>query len=483
MKQQKKKWSIGVMEHWSNGTKPSSLSAPFQHSNTPTLHLSKFSLSAVARMLNSALLGAALLFTTSCALLGPRLETKPSDPAFAKFQPVKAPAVAGLLLQKGYRLAIIGDSITEQKMYSRIIETYLTVCVPELQVTARQYGWSGETAEGFLRRMTNDCLRFQPTIATTCYGMNDHRYRPYDEKIATWYCEKQTGIVRAFKAAGTRVVLGSPGCVGKMPHWVKSATGTVEDLNLSLCQFRNHDLAIAQAEGVRFADVFWPMFTAGFAAQQKCGADYAVPGKDGVHPGWAGQTIMAYAFLKALGLDGDLGTFTVDLTGNKATATAGHVVDSLKEGVLTVTSSRYPFCATGELNQDSSIRSGMTLVPFNEKLNRLQLVVQGATAANYKVTWGTNSHVYAAAQLAKGVNLADDFAINPFSAAFKKVDDAVGAKQSYETEQIKKIFHGPEGKADMEAAVKKTEAVRAPLAEAIKAAFQPVTHTLKIEAQ
>jgi 1,2-phenylacetyl-CoA epoxidase catalytic subunit len=48
---------------------------------------------------------------------------------------------------------------------------------------------------------------------------------------------------------------------------------------------------------------------------------------------------------------------------------------------------------------------------------------------------------------------------------------------------VKKIFHGPEGKADMEAAVKKTEAERAPLAAAIQAAFQPVTHMLKIEAQ
>ena len=35
----------------------------------------------------------------------------------------------------------------------------------------------------------------------------------------------------------------------------------------------------------------------------------------------------------------------------------------------------------------------------------------------------------------------------------------------------------------MEAAVKRTEAVRAPLAAAIQTAFQPVTHTLKIEAQ
>ncbi|MCX7008369.1 MAG: GDSL-type esterase/lipase family protein, partial [Kiritimatiellaeota bacterium] len=130
--------------------------------------------------------------------------------------------MAGLLLQKGDRLAIVGDSITEQKRYSRIMETYLTVCAPELAVTARQYGWSGETAEGFLHRMTNDCLRFKPTVATTSYGMNDHKYRPYDEKNAQWYRERQTSVVRAFKAAGTRVVLGSPGCVGKMPGWVKT---------------------------------------------------------------------------------------------------------------------------------------------------------------------------------------------------------------------------------------------------------------------
>lgn len=71
------------------------------------------------------------------------------------------------LLKPGDRLAICGDSITEQKLYSRIMETYLTVCVPELNLTVRQHGWSGEKADGFLRRMTNDVLRFEPTIATT----------------------------------------------------------------------------------------------------------------------------------------------------------------------------------------------------------------------------------------------------------------------------------------------------------------------------
>ena len=88
---------------------------------------------------------------------------------FSNFHPKKAPEPTAPVLQKGDRLAICGDSITEQKMYSRIIETYLTVAQPQLAISVRQFGWSGETASGFLARMTNDCLRFKPTVATTCY--------------------------------------------------------------------------------------------------------------------------------------------------------------------------------------------------------------------------------------------------------------------------------------------------------------------------
>jgi len=425
----------------------------------------------------------ALLVLGAARLPAAGLEPKPDDPYFEKFAPLKAPAPDGLLLKPGDRLAIIGDSITEQKMYSRIIETYLTVCVPELKITARQFGWSGETAEGFLRRMTNDCLRFQPTIATLCYGMNDHRYRPYDEANGQWYHDNYLAVARSLKTAGARVVLGSPGCVGLTPRWAPNTNAPVEELNLNLCQLRNLDVEIAAQEGFRFADVFWPMLTAGFTARQQYGENYAVAGKDGVHPGWAGHLIMAYAFLKAMGLDGDLGTLTVDLAGGRASAGPGHRIDSFTNGVLTVTSQRYPFCATGALSADNSIRSGMTLVPFNAELNRLTLVVQGGAAATYAVTWGGETRDYSAQQLARGVNLADDFVLNPFSDAFARVDAAVHAKQKYETRQIKDLFHGPEGKAQPAETADLTEKVRKPLADAIAAAFVPVTHTIQIEAR
>lgn len=400
---------------------------------------------------------------------------------FQKFQPKKAPAPKGLLLKEGDRLAICGDSITEQKMYSRIMETYLTVAAPELGVTVRQYGWSGETAPGFLARMTNDCLRFKPTIATTCYGMNDHGYRPYEPAIGERYKSSSTAIIRAFKGAGARVVHGSPGCVGKVPTWTNSKQYNVEQLNLNLCELRNIGVDLAQSENVGFADVFWPMLTQDYFARQKYGADYPVPGKDGVHPGWAGQVVMAYAFLKALGLDGEIGTFTVDLAHKKADVSKGHQLVSFKDGVAEIKSARYPFCAPpADVTKDDNIRSGMTLVPFNEDLNRLMLVVKNPSAKEYKVTWGKDSKTFSAEELGKGVNLATAFEVNPFSEAFKKVDEAVAAKQNYETRQIKELFHGPEGRADKDLTADLTEKVRAPLEEAIRKAFVPVTHTLAI---
>ena len=416
-------------------------------------------------------------------LVAADLEPRPALPQLEKFEPIKAPRPSGLLLKQGDRLAIIGDSITEQRMYSRMIETYLAACVPELQITVRQYGWSGETAEGFARRMTNDALRFQPTIATTCYGMNDHRYRAYDEPNGQWYRSNQTAIVRAFKGSGARFVLGSPGCVGKMPGWVKSATGTIDDLNLNLNKFRNIDIEIAQAEQVGFADVFWPMITTFYEARQKFGEDYYMSGKDGVHPGWAGQTVMAYAFLKGLGLDGQIGTLTVDLGKQTASATSGHETKGFANGQLKVVSRKFPFCATGDLKSNNSIRSAMTLIPFNEELNRFMLVANGGTAARYKVTWGAESKSYSAEQLAKGVNLAADFVVNPFSSAFDRVDTAVAAKQEFETRQIKELFHGAEGRENMELTVKITEKLRAPLAAAIKKAYAPVEHTVAIAAE
>jgi hypothetical protein len=98
----------------------------------------------------------------------------------------------------------------------------------------------------------------------------------------------------------------------------------------------------------------------------------------------------------------------------------------------------------------------------------------------YRVTWGQSVRQYSAEQLAAGVQLPVDFPENPFCEAFDRVDAAVAAKQAFETTQVKKVFHGREGREDFAKAVTDTEARRAPLAAAIAQAMTPVSHKITI---
>ena len=54
------------------------------------------------------------------------------------------------VLKPNDSLAICGDSITEQKLYSVFIEDYMLMCQPVSNIQTMQFGWSGEKADGFL---------------------------------------------------------------------------------------------------------------------------------------------------------------------------------------------------------------------------------------------------------------------------------------------------------------------------------------------
>ena len=418
------------------------------------------------------------------------MPTNQHDPFFAKYYPATPlPPQVPFAFRAGDRLLLIGDSITEARRFSRMLETYLTVCMPDLQVEVRNVGKGGETAEEFLGRIDSDCLNFKPTIATVCYGMNDAGYVNCNREDATKFRAASEVIVKKLLTAGARVVLGSPGCLGKLPPWqfVTDFKGTLDGLNTSLMYMREEAAAIAEANNLPFVDHFWNLYTARFTAASKYGVEYAVCGADdGVHPSWAGHVVMAYGFFEALGFDGGLGTFTIDLAAKTAATDQSHTFKAEKEGTFTFTSTSYPYCAEGPIDQDWSLRSGMTLVPFNQDFNRMILKVTGATAPRYRVSWMNHQnmleewHAYTAAELAQGVNLAEDFQLNPFSVPFRRIDDLIFQKQTIEQDEV---WHGWEweGKPAAEG-MAECEVKRNDLLKAIKQACVPVTHNIRIEA-
>jgi lysophospholipase L1-like esterase len=390
-------------------------------------------------------------------------------------------------LRKGDRLLLIGDSITETNRHSRMLETYLAVCLPELEVEVRNVGKGGETAEGFLQRIESESLKYQPTAATICYGMNDAGYLNNNRAGADTFRTASQKIISMLKAAGVRIVLASPGCIGRLPAWefVRELNGTLDGINTSLMFMRDEAAAIAIDEQLPFVDHFWNLYRARFTAAEKFGSEYAVCGADdGVHPSWAGHVVMAFGLFSALGFDGDLGNFTIDLAAKTAAATGDHVFKAEADNAYAFVSRRYPFCAEGQLDKDWFTRSGMTLVPFNQRFNRMTLKVTGAAAARYRVAWTDANnmlnewHIYTRAQLEAGVNLADDFQRTPFSNTFHRIDDLVFQKQAVESA----ITWRETNAQWTEASLGEYEAQRVQLLNQIKREFVPITHNIRIEA-
>ena len=385
-------------------------------------------------------------------------------------------------LQDGDRIAIIGDSITEQKLYSVFMEDYLLMCKPKRDLQTMQFGWGGETSWGFYDRMKNDTLPYKPTVATTCYGMNDGGYGPLKPETLKKYIEFQDKVSGGLKQGGVRfLVVGSPGAVDTTTFHVFV---TPDVYNKTLSQLAEAAHTVAGENEAAFADVHAIMMDVMAKAKEKFGKDYQVAGGDGVHPGANGHLIMAYAFLKGLGCDGNIGEVNVDLAGKKVTASDGHKVLSTDPAVIEIESSRYPFCFT-----DEEVLKISQLFPFNQDLNRLTLKVTGADADKVKVTWGSESKTFDAKDLEKGINLPAEFPKNPFVEPFKNVDKLVREQQNFETPGIKEVIHNiPRWNQLVSGHEDALEKIRADvlakqqkLSDAARAAVVPVKHTIRIE--
>ncbi|MDX1948186.1 MAG: SGNH/GDSL hydrolase family protein [Pirellulaceae bacterium] len=405
-------------------------------------------------------------------------------------------AAADPVLKAGDRVAIVGDSITEQKLYSKYVEAYLLASsgVPDLKMF--QYGWSGERADGFANRLENDCASFGPTVVTLCYGMNDGSYQPYNEQIGKTYETNMRRVLAGLDKLGVRaIVVGSPGAVDQSffrPGQMMGSQPAHVAYNDNLAHLRDIDRRLAEEHKQRFANVHDAMFETMKKAQEKLGPKYDVCGGDGFHPGPNGQLIMAYAFLKGLGVDGNIGEITIDLQG-KATAEGGHKVVGGTAGTAELESTRWPFCFEGDGKSSGSTRSILPFLPFNEDLNRLTLKVKNIESPKAKVTWGDASKEFTKEQLTAGINLAAEFEKTPFDADFAKLIAAVGAKQAFETYMIKSVVTNfrnapadvkadPEVQAAQKAYAAALLARQQKLDSAARATLVPVKHTLTVTA-
>jgi lysophospholipase L1-like esterase len=82
-------------------------------------------------------------------------------------------------LRDGDRLVFAGSGLTEQHGYAAMTEAALLLQFPELELTFRNIGRTGDTAAGRARggpnRLAEEILTFRPTHAVIAYGFNEAR--------------------------------------------------------------------------------------------------------------------------------------------------------------------------------------------------------------------------------------------------------------------------------------------------------------------
>jgi lysophospholipase L1-like esterase len=356
-------------------------------------------------------------------------------------------------------VVFLGDSITEQKLYTTYIEGYTLTRFPEKKFTFRNVGWGGDTA--WLRKrfqtdekalfaatgsaldemvtkavgagLARDVLPLKPTAVTVDFSMNDHAYQAFREDIFRAHVRSQKEIVNVLQKNGARVAL-----MTTQPIEDKRPDPDKDVRNQSLRKFSDGIKEVAAQEGARFVDQFDPYMAAMLKARAEK-PDAHIGGGDAVHPGPAGHTIMAWAILKQLNAPALVSCACLDVSRwlrSKVTCEMNCSVSNVKKADGTVSFDRLDSALPMPI--DARATAALQLASVTDDLNRYVLKVEGLKAASYDLAIdGLKVATFKQEELLKGVNLATVSTPNTVQAM--QVLDLVFKKNSVYFERWRKV--------------------------------------------
>lgn len=208
--------------------------------------------------------------------------------------PASAPA-QNFFIKDGDTVVIMGDSITEQHLYSNYLEMWTVSRFPNWKLTFRNVGIGGDRSTGGNSRFARDVLAHKPTALTVDFGMNDGGYPgPFNEKSFDVYVKGLQGIADQAKKAGIRVAWITP-----QPVERSEPGPQLVGYNLTLEKFSEGPKEIAKKNGGLFVDQYHPYLEVIEKARQTSDK-IRITGGDPVHPGPPGQILMAAAILNGM---------------------------------------------------------------------------------------------------------------------------------------------------------------------------------------
>jgi lysophospholipase L1-like esterase len=313
-------------------------------------------------------------------------------------------------IKDGERIVFYGDSITDQRLYTTFVETFILTRFPERKITFVHSGWGGDRVSGggggsADTRIARDIVPYKPNHVTIMLGMNDGRYRPYEQDIYDTYAAGFDALVKQIKAGvpGVHITAIRPSPYDE----VTRAPMTGGSYNQVLVEFGNYLTELAKRENLGVADLNAPVVAMLQRAYRRdaATAERIIP--DRVHPGPAGHLIMAGALLKAWKAQPRVTFVEIDAAGGQVKEAARTKLTDLKPG---------PALSWSQLDQslpmpvewdDPVVKLAVESSDFSDSLNRQNLKITGLSGDYYALLIdGQQIRVWSAKDFNRGVNLA-----------------------------------------------------------------------------
>ena len=154
-------------------------------------------------------------------------------------------------------IAFLGDSITQQDLYTRDVELLLNVNYPDLHLHFVNAGWSGRHAAHLMDDavLNRDLLRLKPDMVLIHFGMNDgwYRFPPAPAAMAA-YQANMDDLVSKIQTAlpTTQIVLLTPTITDPI------AVPSLKGYNNTLGQMAGYVSDLAARRGLPLIDLFTP---------------------------------------------------------------------------------------------------------------------------------------------------------------------------------------------------------------------------------
>ena len=230
------------------------------------------------------------------------------------------------LFPQGSRVCFVGNSITNNGEFYHNIYLYAATRFPKVPITFFNCGISGDVTGGILQRMDKDILVHNPTHAVIMIGMNDVNRGLYGVKSTNnldtlnkrasaleGYNKNLDSIVRIFLSKNIQVILQKPTIfdqTAKIP--IENHLG----VNDALKKCADFGESLAKKYNLKTVD-YWSILQNINTALQLKDSAATIIGPDRVHPGAPGHLIMAYQFLKTMGMPRMVSNIEIDAKQTK----------------------------------------------------------------------------------------------------------------------------------------------------------------------